>query len=243
MRKAILAGVALIVIVAGCALALVGILVWRGGRHSRRAGEAHLAAAEAPARERREARVFPTPCSVVSAFVSAAWGKGPLHQDRVFSGDTPRVDTHVGPVTFASDVPLPWLGTGVAVSYAQALDYLYRDRKGVRLILEEHIFPDVVILSSQCKRQAKRIYRDLGSLRTESGVGLGDPEARLLRHLGRPSRRSAFRGYTILWYLQKPKHIGPKGDGYDEGHAAAYALKGGRVVEIWLHEWSNEPIG
>ncbi len=87
----------------------------------------------------------------------------------------------------------------------------------------------------------------LTKLRTESKIGLGDSEKRVLKLLGHPTQRDKFKGYSILWYVQKPKHVVKWEEGFkhewEEGRAAAYALKKGAVVEIWLQEWDTQAGG
>jgi hypothetical protein len=196
-------------------------------------------------RDPRDLGLFATDYSVVWAFIDTTWRTSLQHQDALFSGAKTRVDSRIGPWTFPASSYLSGLGEAVVVRHLGGSEHIYQDGHGVRLILEEHTFPDVLILSAACKHAGKRVRHDLRSLRTESGVGLGESEKRVLRLLGSPSRQYRFGEYQILWYLGKRQHVVvDKGARqHDEGNAAAYVFRRGIVIEIWLHHWSNETIG
>ena len=173
--------------------------------------------------------------SVVRAFMEETW-RGPRDGSRLFRGTQAHVDAHLGPWSFPADDRLKGMGGGLRVEHLGGTDVVYRDRHRVRLIVASCVFPDQLILSSQCTYPGKLVRRDLRHLRTESGVGLGDSRRRVLALLGKPSRKDYSQGYGILWYLSKPRRV----DEHDEGNVAAYVLKRGKVVEIWLHLGSNE---
>jgi hypothetical protein len=231
-------GLALTALLAG---GLVPTATGAAARRTRsRAATARARAAASPySRHRRSLGLVSTRYSVVRAFMEETW-RGPRNESRLFPGTQARVDTHLGPWTLSVDDPrLEGLGSGLLVRYLGGSDYLYRDVRGVRLIIATRSRPDELILSAQCTYAGKLVRRDLRRLRTESGVGLGDSRRRVLARLGKPSRKDYFQGYGILWYLSKPRRV----DEHDEGNVAAYVLKRGKVVEIWLHLWSNERIG
>jgi len=179
--------------------------------------------------------------SVVRAFMRSRWRSARLPNDVVSAGRKPRVDGRLGAWTLDTG---PELGRGVEVPTEVAPDEVYRDRHGVRLIVQGNPWYAEFILSSVCKHAATLVRRDLRRLRTESGIGLGDADKQVLKRAGPPSRQDTFHGYHLLWYLQKPKHVVSKDRGeYDEGGAAAYVLRRGKVVEIWLYKWDTQVGG
>jgi hypothetical protein len=187
--------------------------------------------------------------SVVRAYIAHEWESFPSPPVEFFlTGTRPAVDQRLGTWTFqvGNDDGLPDLGQGVVVSVFPVMDALYKDARGIRLVAAQGTWLDTLILSAQNTHDARLVDRDLSSLRTESGIGLGDSQARVLDVLGSPSCRYRFGEYEILWYLQKPRqytvaHLGNRE--FSDGHVAAYALANDRVVEIWLHEWTTEPAG
>ena len=83
----------------------------------------------------------------------------------------------------------------------------------------------------------------LSGVTATSGIGLGDKRQKIERLLGVPSQTRRFRDAEMLWYLGKPEHVttaDPLDQNNYRGYAAAYVLKVGEVVEIFLHAWSNE---
>ena len=186
--------------------------------------------------------------SVVRASIVHEWQWFPTPPVAFFlTGTRPDVDQRLGKWTFqVGNDELPGLGPGVTVSVFPVSDILYKDARGIRLVAAQGVWLDTLILSATNRHDAKLVHRDFSSLRTESGIGLGDSQARLLTVLGSPSVRCRFEGYEILWYLQKPRHYTLDTLGnreFSTGHAAAYAFKKERIVEIWLHEWTTEPAG
>jgi len=199
----------------------------------------------------RESYVLST-YTVVRGFCCQKWGSPSPSKEFLFAGKEPVVDKKLGKWFFqgvAGSPPLVLddLGQGMEGHCFGGKEHLYRDAQGIRLIVEECISVDTLILTARHKAPAKVVDRELGNIRTASGIGLGDSEARLLEVLPTPSQRDTFGGYEILWYLEKPQHVVHSLPGedyeYDEGHAAAYALENREVVEIWLHLWSTEAPG
>ena len=116
----------------------------------------------------------------------------------------------------------------------------YRDGRGTRFIAWGTVHSWCIVLSAESKHPAALVPDDLTGLHTDSGIGLGDSCDRVLQLLGEPSWREAFQGYDILWYLEKPECHDTEDGGLEvTGDAAAYALKEGKVVEIWLHHWET----
>jgi len=189
--------------------------------------------------------------TVVRAFAFNRWGWPGPPKDFLLAGTKTAVATRLGKYTFqAGDERLPDLGEGVTGWCFGGSERLYRDVRGIRLLTEEYIWTDTLILTAKNHHPAQLVDQDFAKLRTDSGIALGDSEERLLQRLGVPSQRDEFGEYDILWYLEKPQHVVeavPESEWpdyeYDEGHAAAYALENGEVVEIWLHEWTTEVLG
>ncbi len=194
---------------------------------------------------KKDMRVLSADYSVVRAFIYAQWGFVMPEEDFLRSGRKAHVDARIGPWTFNEPERLPGLGGGLEVSYNAGWDRVYRDRHGVRLIVQANAWSDGLILTTECRHPGALVQRDLRSLQTGSGLRLRDTETRTLKLLGRPSRRDSFRGYDILWYVEKPKRVVSDGGAYEYtvGRAAAYALKKGRLVEIWLLEWDTQAGG
>jgi len=199
----------------------------------------------------REGYVLST-YTVVRGFCCQKWGSPCPSKQFLFAGKKPVVDKNLGKWAFqgvAGPPPhvLEDLGQGMEGHCFGGKEHLYRDAQGIRLIVEEYISVDTLILTARHKAPAKLVDQDLGSIRTASGLGLGDSEARVLEVLAKPSQRDTFGGYEILWYLEKPQHVVHSLPGedyeYDEGHAAAYALENRELVEIWLHLWTTEAPG
>jgi len=235
--------------VAGCvATAICSVPAWPGawaGSHAVSAAPANDSAApHGVAGDQWDAkRLFSADYSVVSALEHRMGVEGRSPVPRYSA----RVDVRLGPGTVSQEgVSFPGLEEGVVVDYeAEATDLVYQDKHGARLILRNTPRCSVLILSTTCKHAGKLVRRDLRGLRTESGVGLGDTKKRVLKRLGAPSRRDSFEGYEILWYIGRPRHVvREKGAWqYDEGHDAAYALRKGNVMEIWLEAWDTAAGG
>jgi len=198
-----------------------------------------------------------TDYSVVRAFNYRKWGSLLPPEDFLRAGDKSRVDEELGKWGFQEGGKgLEGLGEGLTIVYLSGADRVYRDAAGIRLIAEEHTWLDTLILSAVNKHAAKLVKRDLGRLRTESGIGLGDPMDRVEKLWGEPSHRTRYQfgGYYILWYVAEPEHHvivydydvdspAETGFEFDAGNAAALALKDGKVVEIWLYGWSTDAGG
>ena len=196
-----------------------------------------------------------TDYSVVRAFNYRKWRSPWPPDDFLRAGDKPRVDQQLG--AWGSQMGgkgLEDLGEGLTIVYLSGVDRVYRDAAGIRLIAVEHTWLDTLILSAANKHAAELVKRDLGHLRTESGVGLGDPMDRVEKLWGEPSHRTRYQfgDYYILWYIAEPEHQVVVYDydsptdrefEFDTGNAAALALKDGKVVEIWLHGWSTDAGG
>ncbi|MBE9566132.1 MAG: hypothetical protein IMF16_05235 [Proteobacteria bacterium] len=197
--------------------------------------------------------ITPTGDSVLLAFMYDKWGVSNPPVAFLSSGEKLSVDTDLGTrLSFRESTPHAWhvLGDGLYVR-----DYLdrpgaefYRDQTDVRLIalVGPYLGCDTMIVSAESRHVAQLLQEHLVSLRTTSGVGLGDSAHCVLELLGRPSHRNRFGAYDILWYLQQPKrwpiHVGSRKGQVDlTGRATAYALKDDEVVEIWLHTWSTAP--
>jgi len=238
------------VAIAGCvAAAICSLPVWPGSRTGGHAvSVAHANASTArhgvAAGQRDEKHLPSVDYSVIAAL---KYRVGDYELSRI-SRYAARVDVRLGPGKVSFEGALfPGLEKGVAVDHEaeSAMDLVYQDKHGVRLIQRDVFCYSALILSTTCRHAGKLVRRDLRSLRTESGVGLGDTEKRVLRRLGPPSRRDRFEGYEILWYIGRPRHVvREKGEWkYDEGHNAVYALKKGKVVEIWLEAWDTQARG
>ncbi len=123
--------------------------------------------------------------------------------------------------------------------------YAYRDKKGIRLLLRYspafHGGFGEVLLSKVSHHQAKLVRQDLYGLRTNSGIGIGDTKAKVLRHLGKPSDHARFRGYDIALYLQKPEKVpdSPQSKAR-QGTANAFVFHKDKIVEIWMADWTTE---
>lgn len=165
---------------------------------------------------------------------------------------------------------LSGIGPGLATYYWHlgVTDHLYEDPMGVRLVASDKFFMDTLILTKVAGLQgyavdlnrSRRVTAepsianpepqgypvdlDLASVRTQSGIGLGDTQGRVSRLAGDPSLKDRYRGYEIWWYLGKPEQeVTSTGRPYLTGHAAAYVFDDSRLVEIWLHAWDTEPRG
>ncbi len=207
-------------------------------------------------RDPEEAGVTSTEYSVVKALIAATkWGppggrRRPIVTGLFLQGTSETVDTQLGDWSFlgGGEEGLPGLGEGVPVGYRGQIDRLYRDHHGTTLIAGEEFDIDTLILSTVNTFPAQLVDRDLTGLRTERAIGIGDPVDTLVGVLGAPTREDEIEGYRVLWYVSRPEHVVVTRNGkpsieYDRGNVAAYALKDGRVVEIWLHEWTTEPRG
>jgi hypothetical protein len=146
--------------------------------------------------------------------------------------------------------PFPVFGRGVLGALYPGDDFgvdVYRDAHGVRLL--ELRGPtdscDRLIVSRVSRHPARRIALDLAALRTPSGVGIGTSGKSLLSRLGSPTRRYRYRGYDVLWYVTRPRTYRISGDPalHHLVYADAYALRGGRVIEVMLQKWSDERHG
>jgi hypothetical protein len=185
--------------------------------------------------------------SVLITFACRTWGCIQPPLDLLMTGKRHVVDTQLGPaLSVMKKKGNVWdvLGEGIFVEDYTGTERgaeFYRDPSGVRLIALEgpHFASDTIILSRQSTHAAKLVASDLGRLRTESGIGLGDTERRVRGILGQPSRTDEFGDYCILWYLGQVRRRGEA----RYGLAAAYVLKGGAVVEVWLHVWSPDRSG
>jgi hypothetical protein len=186
---------------------------------------------------------------VILAFAQCRWGTPEPPIGFLLSGEKKSVDTRLGDSIYVTkDKGNVWdvLGEGLLMPeyLGNALGLganFYRDRHRIRLIAlwGSHFGSDTVILSAESRHEALLVDEDLGALRTESGIGLGDSGDRLADVLGNPSARDDSAEYEIHWYLGEVQEE-------DVGRyacASAYALKEDRVVEIWLHVWSPDPHG
>ncbi|MBI3910184.1 MAG: hypothetical protein HY320_04540 [Armatimonadetes bacterium] len=189
--------------------------------------------------------------SVILAFAQWRWGVYKAPFEFCSKGRQARVDVGFGKSISLREGHDPWdvLGRGLrALLYpGEELSgaQFYRDRRGRRLILLEGpcFATDTIILSSESRHPAHRMNRDFGRLRSDRGIGLGHTRGRVLQRLRSPSARYRFGRYEILWYLGKPRRVRCGDQRFLEGRTAAYALKKGRVVEIWVQCWSNERHG
>jgi hypothetical protein len=124
---------------------------------------------------------------------------------------------------------------------------VYRDQRGVRLMSLWYVAwtSDRLLLSGVSRHPGKRVSRSFSALRTPHGVGLGTTRASLLRRLGRPSQCYRSGVYQILCYLSRPKPCRQlyREGSFSQGFANAYALRGGRVVEILIQSWDDVPRG
>ncbi len=186
--------------------------------------------------------------AVVRGFCFRTWGWRSPDEDFLLTGAKPNVDTKLGQWTFAEGgKALAGVGKGLQLwCGGGGAEHRYRDASGTRLLAEEGVEIDTLILTQRSPYDAQLVKRDLSSVATESGIQLGDSRERVVAVLGDASRISRFPPYEILWYLGKPTHEHPgypDHPDYDWDHAAAYAFEKGRVVEIWLHFWSTEACG
>ena len=244
---------------AGVILAALLVVVAHASMHGKGQAKGRPAArAVVPRRfDSRTARwsapFTPTEDSVLLALMFGRWQWPSAPDEFLAKGNKRTVDQ--GFPSFVTVAQLPnrpdvWTvpGKGLRVD-----DYLgdrggvfHCDREGVRLIaLESTVFScDTIILSAVSRHAARLGKRDYRRLHTDLGVRLGDSARRLRRLVGAPSRRDRFEEYEILWYLGEPKPVVVPGSSpFREGAAAAYALKQGKVVEIWLHYWNTEKLG
>ena len=197
----------------------------------------------------------PDNSSVILAFACEKWRVPWPRDEFLATGRKPEVDTRLGDrLSIAEDSPAgvyDVLGEGLLFPdfagspYGFGADF-YQDHKGVRLIAIAGAYggSDTIILSARSKHAARPISEDLAALRTDSGIGLGDPAARVLKILGEPSARHEFGDYEIYWYIG-PLHeatVAP-GRAVHWGYVAAYAVEDDQVVEIWLQIWSPDPVG
>jgi hypothetical protein len=216
------------------------------------------ASAMAPRRVSERQRRWPVPFtptgdSVLLGFASHTWGLPWVPDEFLARGNKRTVDQGFPSFVTVAQLggePDVWtaLGNGLRVE-----DYLggqggefHRDRSGVRLIaLESPVFScDTIILSAVSRHAARLGKRDYRRLHTDLGVRLGDSPRRLRRLVGAPSRRDRFEEYEIHWYLGRPRPVVVPGSSpFREGAAAAYVLRQGKVVEIWLHYWTTEKLG
>ena len=250
---------------AACAAAVVVCVMWTDARTgpSAMAGGKRPSPGDIKPTETKKgkgipyAESFSLDYSVIRAFAHSTWGHSAPPDDLLDMGRKSRVDASLRLRGRSVDNFVrkslatkeePWWGLGVMVENDRGTDEVYRDARGTRLVQFGNPSASGWILSAVCKHDGRFVRRDLGALRTESGVGLGDTEKRLLKLLGRPSRQDDFQGYRILWYFGRPKHV-VRGRGTaeelhcDEGLDAAYVLRKAKVVEIWLQEWDTDPVG
>jgi hypothetical protein len=144
----------------------------------------------------------------------------------------------------------PWDALGEGNYVGNYLDdtgaHFYRDGSGLRLIaLDGPEFGcDTIILSAVSRHPARLVSRDFRKLRTDCGIGIGDTESRVRERAGKPSEHNRFGEYQIFWYLARPhSFIEPVlRRRYSAGEDAAYALRKGKVVEIWLYQWDTQPV-
>lgn len=185
--------------------------------------------------------------SVFQAYMEQVWESSipPLYF--LIRGRKASVDKQLGEAMtteFMDAGPVELFGEGLK----DGDNHWYRDANGIRLMAHVPSLSDTIILSAESTHAAHLVDANFAGLRTESGIGLGDSEERVVKAAGDSSFEEQFGDYKILWYLKRPDVSSDPPDMEDggiyvRGNAAAYALKHNRVVEIWLHIWSSETFG
>ena len=188
--------------------------------------------------------------TIVRAYCVATWGWPRPDKSFLLTGEKEIVDTELGEWTFGQGGRgLLGLPKGLEAPCFGCIEWRYRDATGTRLLAEDGISIDTLILTEHSSYDAQLIPVDVGAVASTSGVALGDSRERVEKLLGTPSQVSEFGRYDILWYLGRPEHhavLSPPdfpSRPYDEGVAAAYALEQNKVVELWIHAWTTEALG
>jgi hypothetical protein len=187
---------------------------------------------------------------VVRAFCVHTWGWPCPDKAFLLTGSRPRVDGRIGDWTFGEGGRgLRGLGKAREVPCFGCVEWRYQDATGTRLLAEDGIGIDTIILTQRSPYEALPVKARFVDVATDSGIRLGDPKERVVAVLGEPSHVSRYEPYEILWYLGLPTHHkaheGPDypDRDYSDGQAAAYALERSKTVEIWLHSWTTQALG
>lgn len=174
----------------------------------------------------------------------------------LMKGKKAKVDTDFGKIaghtiTVRRGQPKPWDVIGWGKHGALYHDdevgcQVYQDKPGrarLILLLDRTYGCSGMILSSISSHPGEIVKQNLTTVRTGTGIGLGDSRQKIERLHGKPSVVYPFRDSQVLWYLSRPESV----TGIDQldqdnhrGFAAAYLLKQNQVVEILVQFWSDE---
>lgn len=174
----------------------------------------------------------------------------------LMKGKKEKVDTDLGKVightiSVRRGQPKPWdvIGWGKHGALYHDDDIgcqVYQDKRGkarLILLLDRIYGCSGMILSSISSHPGEIVKQDLTTVRTGTGIGLGDSRQKIERLHGKPSVVYPFRDSQVMWYLGKPEAVAgieQLDQNNHRGHAAAYLLKQNEVVEILVQFWSDE---